>query len=187
MPSVQAVFSVAGETPAATRTSFTRCSQAGVEGAVWAEALPVRAAAVTATEAQVATTTATEVAATRAGRLRMTRPSDGSANGGWVRHLAFHGPRRRRACQTNVSLVHLSEWRGGWLERVLGPGEGAALDVLVVGTGGAEQLAVEVGVLLDEGGHPAGAQAEGVLSRPAPGRRTRRRRRCRWSGSPAPW
>ena len=44
-----------------------------------------------------------------------------------------------------------------------GPGKVPALDVLVVGPRRAEQLAVEVGVLLDEGGHPAGAQAEGVV------------------------
>src|SRR6478672_10953032 len=44
---------------------------------------------------------------------------------------------------------------GARSEGVLGPGEGATLDVRVVGLGRPEQLAVEVGVLLDEAGHPA--------------------------------
>src|SRR6478752_5416139 len=52
---------------------------------------------------------------------------------------------------------------GARSEGVLGSGEGAALDVRVVGLGRPEQLAVEVGVLLDEAGHPARAQTERVL------------------------
>src|SRR5690242_21340391 len=89
----------------------------------------------------------------------MTNPSDGGACGGSWRHVAFHGRRSRGSCQKNGRLATRVRWSS---ERVLGPGEGPALDVLVEGPRGTQQLTVESGVLLDEGGHPARPPAERV-------------------------
>ena len=48
-------------------------------------------------------------------------------------------------------------------EGVLRPREGAGPDLVGVGLRAVEEYAAHVGVLLDEPGHPPGAQAEGVL------------------------
>src|SRR4051812_37834478 len=76
------------------------------------------------------------------------------ASGGWPPLVS------RRSLARAPQPSRGRPWRS---EGVLGPREGAALHVVGVGAGGVEEDAVQVGVLLDERGHPAGAQAERVL------------------------
>lgn len=66
-------------TPAATRTSLTRCNHGGMVDAAWPDAVPASAGIVRHTEAHTATTQAIVVAARCAGRLRMAVPSDARA------------------------------------------------------------------------------------------------------------